>query len=240
MPLGRGGVRAQRRRVCMPTSCAGAPPLCRAATSPPACGGRKFSEPAFLPLGGSCGWLQFSFLPPLGGRCRQAEGGTRAAPAGAHTVLVRAGVPPSVALRHLPPQAGGENFPNPLFSPPWGGDAFRQRGGARAAPAGVHALSCAWAFPPLSRCDISPRKRGEKNACVATFFLVGLAPISPPLGGEMPLGRGGVRAPRRRVCMPSSCARAPPLCRAATSPPASGGRKFRTLQFLPPLGGRCR
>ena len=173
MPIGRGGVRPQRRRVYIPPSCARPPPLCRAATSPPA-GGEKIFES--------------NFLPPLGGRCR------------------------------------------------------RQRGGAPAAPTGVHTAVLHPPAPPLSRCDLSPRW-GRKNFRIQ---------FSPPLGGEMPQAEGGCArsadgcAYRRpaRARPPSVALRPlPPLgekkfSNPIFSPPWGGCRRFPN--FLPPLGGRCR
>ena len=103
---------------------------------------------------------------------------------------------------------------------PWG-EGWGQREDGPAAQA---------RGPPLSRCDISPRLRGEKNFCsrCSGWREVGVLP-----GGRAG-GRG--RAGLRRM-------RAAPLCRAATSPPR-GGRNFcsrcsgwREVGVLP--GGRA-
>ncbi len=106
-----------------------------------------------------------------------------------------------------PPWRGerGERPPHPLPLSPRrkaGGDAVRQRG----APCAVRG-EC----PPLSQRDISPRLRGGRGENARrTHF------PSPPAvrRGEMPSGRGGLRARYEGSA---------PLCHYVTSPPALAG-----------------
>ena len=164
MPIGRGGVRAQRRRTPTPPPCARPPPLCRAATSPPA-GGRKTRTPP-SPI----------FSPPWGGDADRQRGGARAAPPDAHTTPC---APPAPLCRAATsPPAGGRKIPNaavPMFSPrtrgrgrsalpflpPWGGDADRQRGGARAAPPDALPPPHARTPPSVAPRHLPPQAGGE-------------------------------------------------------------------------------
>ena len=202
------------------------------------------------------------FSPPWGGDAVGRGGGARAAPDGVPPPP-RPPAPP-LSLRDLSPR-WGEKIPNaalsnlsgkmprlPIFSPPWGGDAVRQRGGVRAAPDGVPPPP-APARPPSVAARPLPPLGGENPERRAPKLERGDAagsPFSPPLGGEMPLGRGGVRAQRRTVCLPPPAPARPPLSRCDISP--RRGEKIPKLclhtcggdaagpQCSPPLRGSCR
>ena len=196
--VGRGGAPPAHR----------APPLCRSATAPPASGRRKFLAPRQLSSLGGENWRCATAAFAGGKRCRW--------------------------LRCSPPLRGDADRLSDFLPP--GGRCRRQRGGSGAPCAPLCRSATA---PPASgrRKFLAPRQLsslgGENWRCATAAFAGGkrcrwlrcspplrgdvdrLSDFLPPLGGDA-VGRGGGSAS-------APCA---PLCRSATSPPASGGRKF--------------
>ena len=211
MPLGFDfllpwGGDAVRQRGGSP-ACA-RPPSVALRHLPPHSGGRKFFRAAlggliFSPWGDAVG---FNFLPPLGGRCRRQRGGA-AAPMGVSTALQGARGPPLSRCDISPRFAGGENSSarrgglnffslgempfGSDFLPPLGGRCRRQRGGVRRSADGCVYRPSGCARPPLSRCDISPRKRGEKILFRAAWGGLNFLPWGDAVGFNFLPPKGG-------------------------------------------------